>query len=348
MDAKVSISSLEYKFSIEIFVGSWDTSCISLLLKSLVYLESSYTNSILLTRLQQIHKDLSSPDERAFFPKNAKSGLHVHVAINGGSDVDLESPVGFACMQNVTALYGLFEDEIEKWLPVNRRDAMFTLRIRLGMEKQRLQDFEPTARPHELLTFTPQQFTQFIYQAKDANDLRKVTTGTHDGSYVTVNISPERDNKPTTIEFRHHQGLTDPAAIKWWVTFVVHLVKYSYLLAQLKYQIRDEVDFTSQGSDGGTRSLVEDYASQVSILDVLGFPAGGKAHFAARAEMHRDKVHDAEREMDKWFVWQRCMETRRTGMLTGGEFDKALRVNPDTGYKEAVARIQEMYMCTLP
>lgn len=119
-------------------------------------------------RLQQIHQDLSADNERAFSPDNATIGLHVHVSVKGEENVNLDSPLGFATLQNVAALYGLFEDEKGRWLTVRRRDDhVWTERIRQGMEKIPLREFFPEAEKNDRLRYTPQQFTRLIYDAKN-------------------------------------------------------------------------------------------------------------------------------------------------------------------------------------
>jgi len=92
----------------------------------------------------------------------------VHVAIERGPDTDLSSPLGFECQKNVVVLYGLFEDDIGRWLPVKRRDATeFTSRVRHGMEADLLplwdrqgDDGADGADEYDPIRFVPQLFTQ--------------------------------------------------------------------------------------------------------------------------------------------------------------------------------------------
>jgi hypothetical protein len=43
---------------------------------------------------------------------------------------------------------------------------------------------------------------------------------------VTVGICLARENKPTTLEFRHHNGTVDRNIMKWYVTFISILDYY--------------------------------------------------------------------------------------------------------------------------
>lgn len=298
-------------------------------------------------RLQQIHQDLSADNERAFSPDNATIGLHVHVSVKGEENVNLDSPLGFATLQNVAALYGLFEDEKGRWLTVRRRDDhVWTERIRQGMEKIPLREFFPEAEKNDRLRYTPQQFTRLIYDAKNVLALKQVLTGEDDetAAYVTVNISLARDNKPTTIKFRQHHGTIDAVDLKWWVQFLVYLVKYSYFLAQIGFEVRDKGDLQKiPVKDLDQYSFVESSDTESSILDVISYPAEGKAHFAACAARHYSAGHEANRELDPWFIKKRARQSRYTGRPPGMKYDELVRTIPNKRYATEIKRISKKY-----
>lgn len=230
-------------------------------------------------KLQQIQELLSTDNERGFIrPYEPYSingpALHVHVAI-GGNDAGFESPLGFACIKNVLALYGLFEDEIGRWLTMEQRDdEKFAVRIWHGQEGWRSGGKRPAGREGgEPEWYTPQIFTRNIYAAKDIEALRVVISGHRtdkEGRWVTVNLSPARDNKPLTVEFRQHHGTLDAVTIKWWTHFVCHLVRYGYLLAQLGKKIQGDDDLLDTSLGPQKHSFVQNITLENSILDLVG------------------------------------------------------------------------------
>lgn len=190
-----------------------------------------------LPKLQQLENDLTfneTSDQGAWLYD--LTHLHVHFGIK---DKELSLEV----VKNVCALYGLFENEIQSWLPITQRGSPFCQRLRLGMEKERL-TYNPTMTDVELLPgkrFTPREFTQRLYAVKNLEQLKTEISGwsagewvspTGDGDkpsidvkdcyplgareWVVVNVSLKRENKPLTIEFRHHHGTIYPETIGWW------------------------------------------------------------------------------------------------------------------------------------
>lgn len=133
------------------------------------------------------------------------------------------------------------------------------------------------------IRFVPQLFTQQVYAATTVKQLIEIATGIFpsavDPYRCTVNISPARGNKPTTIEFRQHYGTLDPTTIKWWASFLCTLVKYAYFLAQIGFEVRDTTDLDDVSVPKGW-SFTMSYHKRKSILDVIGFPEEGKSFFA--------------------------------------------------------------------
>jgi len=77
--------------------------------------------------VQQIHDDFIFDGHHGGYVSDQQPALHVHFGIQDG-DLDL------ATTQNLIALYGLFEREIERWFPVSRRNSIWCLSVRFGME----------------------------------------------------------------------------------------------------------------------------------------------------------------------------------------------------------------------
>lgn len=199
------------------------------------------------------------------------------------------------------------------------------------------------------LRYTPQKFTEFIYEAvdlygEDPNStlvgLDAATAGPWNHN-ISVKISEARENKPTTIEFRQHHATLDATEIKWWVMFLAYLVKHSYFLAQDGRELRDEGNLQDTTRSPDEYSFVANYENQTSILDVIGFPEEGKQHFARCREKHRNNPHDAERELDKWIIAVRAKSSRMSGLLTGRRFDEQVRKTDE--YRAEVERLEKKY-----
>jgi hypothetical protein len=191
-----------------------------------------------LPKLQQLEKNLTfneTSDRGAWFYD--LTHLHVHFAVK---DKELSLPVA----TTVCALYGLFENDIQSWLPVTQRESPFRKRLRLGMGKERL-EYDADGTDVLLLPgkrFTPREFTDRLYGATNLQELKTEVSGWSAGEWVhpqstrmspsydikmnaypvfarewvVVNVSLGRENKPHTLEFRHHHGTMDPEAIRWW------------------------------------------------------------------------------------------------------------------------------------
>lgn len=200
---------------------------------------------------------------------------------------------------------------------------------------------------HAVLTL---QTRRFIYEATSFNELKAAYIGEEDLGFgsrgFTINLSEGRSNKPTTIEFRQHHGATDPTVIKWWVAFAAALVRYSYFLAQFDLEVRDYGDLMDTSLDPNRYSVMERYSLDNSILDVIGFPAEGKEHFSAMTRKWKNDYHDAERELDEWFILKRAASSRADGNYTGRDFDAKLKEGQE--YAAECERLQAKYNLSTP
>lgn len=90
----------------------------------------------------------------------------------------------FLLQSNLIALYGLYEREIERWLPVAQRDNfLWCPSVRKGMEHDRF-DYHRTdggERVHHVQAkgkrYTPREFTTRVYNAKSLDDLKTELCG---------------------------------------------------------------------------------------------------------------------------------------------------------------------------
>jgi hypothetical protein len=101
---------------------------------------------------------------------SGEEGLHVHLALaDDGLTLDV--------IKNVIALYGLFTNEIEKWVDLKRRDCEWCQSVRRGMETLIFRDDRTPTGRNRGLKYTPQEFTKRIYKAPSLNHLTKEIHG---------------------------------------------------------------------------------------------------------------------------------------------------------------------------
>ena len=268
--------------------------------------------------LSQLQNDFQDDgDHCGWF--NDPTHLHVHF---GFADEVIE----LSAIKNLMALYGLFEEEIERWHPAKMRDdRTWCKRLRVAMETHSWDE-------SNTFIYTPQEFTQKIYETDHIRRLKRVISGIPtkemQSNFVAVNISRKRPNKPTTIEFRQHRGTIDPEEIKWWVQFCGHLMRFSSFLAKMNFQVNDIMT-------GGKTSLVDSIGRQ-SILDIIGFPEEGKQYFRREAEIRKHYAYDAWRVLDRMLVEKR-IAIRKAGGEMNREVDQQLRSQP--WYHEALKNL---------
>jgi hypothetical protein len=207
-------------------------------------------------------------------------------------------------------LYGLFEEEIERWHPTSQRFSPYCVSARKGSK---------------IVPYTPKRFAQLIYQTNSVEELRELifceegredrpAQGSLDDevfdyeqfyNYMHINISPPRKNKPHTLEFRHHRGTLDPEEIGWWTEFCAALLAFAHFLGQLDLAIEDD-NFGDHGNYWASLA-----AGDLSILDLLDFPAEGRAFFEKKKKeymspfyehyrmIERENIRDVERQLEE-------------------------------------------------
>jgi hypothetical protein len=265
-------------------------------------------------------------------------GLHVHFGISNWSENDA---ISLETVKNVMVVYGVYLDEIEKWVAVERRQGQrgshFCKSIRKGMET--LKYLEGQVRTiNRGLKYTPQQYAERIYACPSVKHVKKEVWGEQNADdpssvedmrdwewegmkSIAVNISLPRGNKkPLTLEFRQHEGTIDPVVIKWWVKFLGHLVNHAHTMAELGIRFREE----NQHSSNSKFSFAEQMTKRRSILEVIKFPKEGREHFAKRAaDLHDQKFEDL-RELEQLVIQARVWR-RRTGQQSGRAMDSDIK-----------------------
>jgi len=109
-------------------------------------------------------------------------GLHIHFGM-----WDNDMPLDF--LKILLQTYGLFEREIEMWMPINRRNLVgrnqvthcYTASLRLGMEddwyEREPDNFDATAVKKQGLRYTPRGYTKVIQDCKSAKELALAVYG---------------------------------------------------------------------------------------------------------------------------------------------------------------------------
>jgi Putative amidoligase enzyme len=169
------------------------------------------------------------------FWTNESCGLHVHIRVLQNPNPDLKvDNLEFLAIQNVIAVWGVYEKEIEKFHPDHRRAPHNKYAASLRSKAPYLPN-DPAGSTADWLTH--------VYACRDFNDLRELVqnnTGVGDAGYSKINIvaySPRdsdkaRPDRDPTIEFREHAGSLDPFEITFWIAFVSKMVLFGVWLAQ--------------------------------------------------------------------------------------------------------------------
>lgn len=300
--------------------------------------------------LHQIHSQLNTETEMGL--DVSESGLHVHFSLV--NDL-LDTPFGLEVIKNVMVLYGLFEHEIEKWFPVQRRETHWCKRVRCGMENSNSNELQASINhgspKRNIPRYTPHAFAKLIYSAKSKLEVKSATSGflppyyemTEDveecmeWKHLTVNLSLRRRNKATTLEFRHHHGTIDPVAVRWWVNFLGKLMQAAYADARRGLRF---IGFVEPEDEGKVRDVFLDEQLKRSILDIVGMCDEGKSYFRELRYKHHDAEHDAKRGVERFLIENRVRRGLRGETVNSG-LDR--RIMASNRYRHVVEGLREKF-----
>ncbi|XMA10333.1 hypothetical protein WAI453_003124 [Rhynchosporium graminicola] len=309
--------------------------CVGAELVSKVYLYSELAEKFFpaLEELRE-HLEFSTNSNRHGAWFTSQEHLHVHFGIK-----DKDISVGIA--QNLCALFGLFEHQIEKWFHRRQRNNYWCKDLREGMKTRKMVLIDPTATGDVDLEYlperryTPMGYCEGIYECKTLEELKTWCCGYSRGevtdnllkdrngnisppdtgclwrSYTAVHISLARGNKPTTFEFRQHHGTTNAVEIKYWVELCGHLLRFACFLDEAGIQLRDPKRGSLEGSN--TPTFLETFVEQ-DLLEIIGMTEEAKAYFKAQEERFFDQPHD-----DKRFAEAKLIEERIARVKAGEE-----------------------------
>lgn len=117
--------------------------------------------------------------------------------------------------------------------------------------------------------------------------------------------------------------------MKWWVQFCGHMLRYAHMLVRAGFKLKDHTPPTP-GQDRFLDMLVKE-----NVLEVIGFPEDGKAHFAKQARDHYSVVSNDARAIDDMVVRQRCIR-RNAGQQPSIKMDD--EIMNEQWFKDAWAR----------
>ncbi|KAH7370852.1 hypothetical protein BKA65DRAFT_562782 [Rhexocercosporidium sp. MPI-PUGE-AT-0058] len=310
--------------------------CVGAELVSKVYAFDGLENEVF-PALKELHEDMEDDYQHgAWF--TGETHLHVHFGIEN-EEITLE------LAQTLCALYGLFENQIERFVKNSQRESPWCRRLRKGMEGRQMYtapitltgDVDLAMRPER--RYTQEGFTDEVYDTRSLQELKSLMSGYSAGEdipnkpipilgvreWTALNISVARDNTPTTFEFRHHHGTSDPEEIKFWVQLCGNMLRFAYLLTQLGIKLKDPVADTANNGSGPT--CLEDWTKK-DILDIVGMSNEAKAHFWAQTQKFHDNANDSERDVEEWMIAKR-VQRRKAGEETGIFMDSEIVASPE-------------------
>lgn len=295
--------------------------CVGAELVSKVY-DYNKLDSEVFPELKELHEELQFDYKHGVW-FSEEEHLHVHFAL-----ADEEVTLDFA--QTLCVLYGLFENQIEKFVKNQQRESRWCVRLREGMTRRRMWMGETGSGGLSLGLkvegrYTPGGFADAIYATKTLEELRTQISGYSAGeeidgtiikrltnlgcrNWVALNVSMSRDNKPTTIEFRHHHGETDPVDIKYWVEFCGHMMKFAHHLMKSEIKLQDP-KATSTSGNLQSSPLLADYVKK-DILEVIGMSNEAKKHFQKKRNMYHDAANTARRTMEEYMIEKRIERSK--------------------------------------
>ncbi|KAL2066677.1 hypothetical protein VTL71DRAFT_2749 [Oculimacula yallundae] len=317
--------------------------CVGAELVSCVYYFSDLPN-VVYPALVELQTELSTKagPHTAWF--RTEEHLHVHFAIEG-------EKISLEIAQNLCALYGLFEDQIESWLKSCQRDTSWTVGLRKGMKvrKMALAEVATTGDVDLALLpegrYTPAGYCEGIYGTRNLDELKTFISGYSRGEelddkvvrdpagkiwprlvgvgargYTAINISLRRANKPTTFEFRHHHGTTNAEEIGYWVAFCGAMLRFAHSLAHAGMTLEDPQE---NPLDEIGRTFLDVFVEK-DIRDVIGMTEAAKIHFSDQVERFENRADNVRDAVERIKIKHRSVRARageEIGVFMDAEID---------------------------
>jgi hypothetical protein len=127
-------------------------------------------------------------------------------------------------LQNLVILWAYWERNIESFHPFYRHPKFNEYAQSLLSSAKGIEDLDTWA-----------QWAEHVYSLRNSEEIRNFL-GVITAKYVKVHISPARERRRETVEFREHRGTTDAEEIRWWVVFTERVIQYCWRLAEANFR----------------------------------------------------------------------------------------------------------------
>lgn len=228
---------------------------------------------------------------------NDHCGFHVHIGKPDNSDFSVKT------LQYFALTIAIYEQELLRLCTPNRSNDPD---LKITNRENLMSSYEPVERAgrsgnytfpyvpvriiREMLCLSQEEGTTAL-----ANIVDRIvrTMGNSKGKYVNFSYLKRRNDRPPTIEFRQHEGTTDPVAITYWIEVCHGLVRIAeqfatgqkifpvvdwddriwiedlFKLMELSERTRSfyKRKMLTQGDDGSCRTLEHLYEQHIPFED---------------------------------------------------------------------------------
>ncbi len=280
-------------------VNSWDTHGVELVSRVLRPTEASFNE--IKDHLEHL-KGTESSLHGAFL--TPLCNLHVHVGFSAPSQGQPATTFSLPTLQHLAYILVMYETEISKMHPSKCRAGSTASTVDLITNLDEVTEATINERvPNDDFNFdawiagnsTPDAEDEppvsysiarrmIFAQSMTIAKLSLLMCGKTKDHIVNFTYLCRQGGLPQTLEFRQHEGTLDAEAVKWWVVFVLGLVK---LAGWMAWRFGAGEGYAGDGypqtEDRGKASLGE-------LWDLMGFEHDGKAFYERRMSTFEEWV----------------------------------------------------------
>lgn len=228
--------------------------------------------------------------------------LHVHVGFPDPAPGQPRTTFGLSLLQHLAYLLVMYEDQISRMHPPSRRagseaamkdcitnlDEFAEASVNASYQNIDGEYFEAHGKLGDYIELEESIATPISYEISRrlifAGDMTtaklvKLMCGTIKDHIVNFTYLLRPAQAARTLEFRQHEGSLDPEAIRWWVNFVLSLVK---LADQMADRYGADKEYAGEGypraENGGEARLEE-------LWELMAFDDQGRLFYERRMEI---------------------------------------------------------------
>ncbi len=231
-------------------------------------------------------------------------GLHVHVGFSAPSPGQCPTTFGLPTLQHLAYILAMYEPEISKMHPAHRRAGSIASTVDLVTNLDEVAEASlnesllnldwdawsavagsnsaSTADDKPLVSHSVSRRMIFAADMTTAK-LSHLMCGYAKDHIVNFTYLCRPGGFPQTLEFRQHEGTLDAEAVKWWVWFVLALVKLADRMA------REIGAGDVYSGEGYPRTENHGDASLRELWDLMAFEEDGKAFFEGRMSRYEEE-----------------------------------------------------------